>query len=106
MQQQMTQGRQTQMLFVLACILTISGCTSNQLRGAPEIQVVTKYKEISCDEAAMAHCEGVSIEDIPSAFHGVEGFIQAGTALDACIDKHASLVNCIREHNARKPEKD
>jgi len=52
----------------------------------------------------MQRCDGVAIEDIANAFLGAEAYIQASTALDACIDKHASLVNCIRDHNRKASE--
>ncbi len=49
----------------------------------------------------MEKCQGILIEGISNAFFGVEAQIQASTALDACIDKHASLVNCINKYNRK-----
>lgn len=71
----------------------------------PETIVVTKKEKISCDDIAMEKCEGVLIESIGDAFLGGEAYIQASTALDACKDKHASLVNCINDHNEKSDEK-
>jgi hypothetical protein len=101
---QTTLVRRMLMLFVLASTLMNSGCTSKLLRSAPEIQVVTKLKEISCNAEAMERCDSIAIEEIGNAFHGVEAYIQASVALDACMDKHAILLKCINDHNKGKKD--
>jgi hypothetical protein len=91
-------------LSVVVFTLMTCGCTSKLWQKEPETVVVTKREKISCDAEAMQKCEGVLIEDISNAFLGVEAQIQASTALDSCIDKHASLVNCIRRFNRKSDD--
>lgn len=86
-------------VFVIALIPMISGCASKLLQSQPETIVVTKTEQVNCDKEAIKPCDGIAIDSIVNAFNGVEAYIQAATALDACIDKHASLVSCIKRNN-------
>lgn len=94
--------RQHRLFAIALCLLMLPGCSLiNWRKPEPAPQPTLELSRVDCAPATLTACEVVEAMAINNAADTVTLASDALSALDACADKHAELVVCVLDFNAR-----